>query len=184
MARLLGGEGVHVAGWEEKAARIEKELEQKIRRGERVSKNVHALHREKLTFGQRVSDRLAQVAGSWNFIFGFALVLCIWVLLNTAAFIHHWDKYPYILLNLFLSMLAAIQAPVIMMSQNRQEARDRIRGEHDYEINLKAEMEIQQLHQKLDELREKQWNDLLAIQKQQIDLLEAQLALLKGQKTR
>jgi uncharacterized membrane protein len=84
------------------------------------------------------------------------------------------------LLNLFLSMLAAIQAPVIMMSQNRQEYRDRIRGEHDYEVNLKAEMEIQELHQKLDELREKQWNDLPAIQKQQIDLLEAQLALLQG----
>ena len=77
-------------------------------------------------------------------------------------------------------MLAAIQAPVILMSQNREETRDRIRAEHDYEVNLKAEMEIQQLHQKLDELREKQWNDLLAIQKQQIDLLEAQLALLKG----
>jgi uncharacterized membrane protein len=78
-------------------------------------------------------------------------------------------------------MLAAIQAPVIMMSQNREEDRDRLRAEHDYEINVKAEIEIQQIHQKLDELRESQWNDLLAIQKQQIDLLEAQLALLQGQ---
>jgi uncharacterized membrane protein len=107
--------------------------------------------------------------------------LGIWVLLNTTALIHHWDKYPYILLNLFLSMLAAIQAPVILMSQNREEDRDRLRAEHDYEINLKAEMEIQQIHQKLDELRQKQWDDLLALQKQQIDLLQAQLALLQGQ---
>jgi uncharacterized membrane protein len=180
MSRVLSKADDDVRAWEKRAAQIEKELQQKIRRRERVSKNVHVIQQEQLTFGQRVSDRLADVAGSWIFIFCFGITLGIWVLLNTAAFIHHWDKYPYILLNLFLSMLAAIQAPVIMMSQNRQEYRDRIRAEHDYEVNLKAEMEIQQLHQKLDELRERQWNDLLAIQKQQIDLLEAQLALLKG----
>jgi len=135
-----------------------------------------------LTFGQRVSDKLADVAGSWRFIFAFGVILGVWVLLNTVALVHHWDKYPYILLNLFLSMLAAIQAPVIMMSQNRQEDRDRIRAEHDYEVNLKAELEIQQLGKKLDGLREGQWEELLAIQKQQITLLEAQLALLQGGK--
>jgi uncharacterized membrane protein len=183
MSRVLSKADDDVRAWEKKAAQIEKELQEKIRRRERVSKNVHVIHQEQLTFGQRVSDKLADVAGSWSFIFGFALVLVVWVFLNTAALVHHWDKYPYILLNLFLSMLAAIQAPVIMMSQHRQEDRDRIRGEHDYEVNLKAEIEIQQLHQKLDELREKQWNDLLAIQKQQIDLLEAQLALLQGKAT-
>jgi uncharacterized membrane protein len=182
MSRVLSKADDDVRAWEKKAAQIEKELQEKIRRRERVSKNVHVIHREQLTFGERVSDRLADVAGSWRFIFAFALVLGVWVLLNTAALVHHWDKYPYILLNLFLSMLAAIQAPVIMMSQHRQEDRDRIRGEHDYEVNLKAELEIQDLHKKLDELRERQWNDLLAIQKQQIDLLEAQLALLQGRK--
>jgi uncharacterized membrane protein len=182
MSSVLGSAEDDVRAWEKKAAQIEKELQQKIRRRERVSKNVHVIQQEQLTFGQRVSDRLADVAGSWTFIFGFGLTLVVWVFLNTAALFHHWDKYPYILLNLFLSMLAAIQAPVIMMSQNRQEDRDRIRAEHDYEVNLKAEMEIQQLHQKLDELREKQWDDLLTIQKQQIDLLEAQLALLQGKK--
>jgi uncharacterized membrane protein len=182
MSRALARDLKEVRAWEKRAAQIEKNLQEKIRRHERVSKNVHVIQQEQLTFGQRVSDKLADVAGSWNFIFAFGLTLVVWVFLNTAAFIHHWDKYPYILLNLFLSMLAAIQAPVIMMSQNRQEDRDRIRAEHDYEVNLKAEMEIQQLHQKLDELREKQWNDLLSIQKQQIDLLEAQLALLQGKK--
>jgi uncharacterized membrane protein len=127
----------------------------KIRRRERVSRNVEALHQERLTFGQRVSDRLADVAGSWGFIFCFGVVLGIWVLVNSVAFVHHWDKYPYILLNLFLSMLAAIQAPVIMMSQNRREAHDRLRAEHDYEVNLKAETEIQQINQKLDVLLER-----------------------------
>ncbi|MGQ9572363.1 MAG: DUF1003 domain-containing protein [Dehalococcoidia bacterium] len=181
MLRLLGSERAYIRAWEERAAHIEKQLLDKIRRRERVSKNVAVLHEEQLTFGQRVSDKLADVAGSWGFIFSFGLVLGIWVLANSVAFIHHWDKYPYILLNLFLSMLAAVQAPVIMMSQNRQEARDRLRAEHDYEVNLKAEMEVQELHQKLDGLRRKQWDDLLALQKQQIDLLQAQLALLRGQ---
>jgi len=184
MSRVLGREWADIRAWQEKAARIEKELHEKIRRRERISKNVHVLHREQMTFGQRVSDKLAEVAGSWSFIFSFFLFLLIWVALNTAAFVQHWDKYPYILLNLMLSMLAAIQAPVILMSQSRQEARDRIRAEHDYEVNLKAEIEIQQLHEKLDELRERQWNDLLAIQKQQVDLLEAQMAVLQGKGTK
>ncbi|MCJ7811202.1 MAG: DUF1003 domain-containing protein, partial [Dehalococcoidia bacterium] len=147
MLRQLGSESEYVRTWPERAAHIEKQLPDKIRRREPVSKNIAVLHEQQLTFAQRVSDKLADVAGSWGFIFGFGLVLGIWVLLNTTALIHHWDKYPYILLNLFLSMLAAIQAPVILMSQNREEARDRLRAEHDYEINLKAEIEIQQIHQ-------------------------------------
>jgi len=180
MLRLFSSERAYIRAWQERATRIEKELLDKVRRRQRVSKNVAVLHEEQLTFGQRVSDKLAEVAGSWSFIFAFGLTLGIWILVNTIAYIHHWDKYPYILLNLFLSMLAAIQAPVIMMSQHRQEDRDRLGAEHDYEVNLKAEIEIQELHQKLDELRERQWNDLLAIQKQQIDLLQTQLALLRG----
>jgi uncharacterized membrane protein len=155
MLPLIGDEMGYVHTWRQRAARIEKEVLDKIRRRERVSRNVEALHQERMTFGERVSDKLADVAGSWSFIFSFALVLGVWVLLNTVALIHHWDKYPYILLNLMLSMLAAIQAPVIMMSQNRQEAHDRLRAEHDYEVNLKAEIEIQQINQKLDALLER-----------------------------
>jgi uncharacterized membrane protein len=155
MSRLLSSEEAYIRAWQQRAGQLETEILDKIRRHERISKNVEAVHREQITFGERVSDRLADVAGSWNFIGAFALVLGVWVLLNTAAFIHHWDKYPYILLNLFLSMLAAIQAPVIMMSQSRQESRDRLRSEHDYEINLKAELEVQQINQKLDELLER-----------------------------
>ncbi len=127
----------------------------KIRRRERIGKNVAVLLEEQLTFGQRVSDRLADVAASWGFIFCFGVVLGIWVLLNTVVLIHHRDKYPYILLNLFVSMLAAIQAPVIIMSQNRREAHDRLRADHDYEVNLKAGTEIQQMNQKLGALLER-----------------------------
>ena len=166
----------------ERTAHIEKDVHETVRRRQRVSKNVALLHREQLTFGQRVSDRLAETAGSWRFIIGFGVFLVAWVIVNSIALVKHWDEFPFILLNLVLSMLAAIQAPVIMMSQNRQEAHDRVRGEHDYAVNLKAELEIEQLHDKLDGLRERQWSDLLAIQKQQIDLLEAQLQLLKEAK--
>jgi uncharacterized membrane protein len=90
------------------------------------------------------------------------------------------DPYPFILLNLFLSLLAGLQAPVIMMSQNRQEERDRLRSQADYEVNLKAELEIEQLHGKMDDLREQRWSELLAVQQQQIKLLEEQIALLRG----
>ncbi len=158
---------------------LEEHLREKARRHEKVSKNVAAVHEERLTFGQRVSDKLAKTAGSWTFIFAFALTLALWVSLNTLVLFHHWDEYPYILLNLFLSMLAAIQAPVIMMSQNRTEDRDRLHAQNDYEVNLKAEIEIEQLHQKLDDLRERQWEELIAIQNRQIELLESQSALLK-----
>lgn len=120
-----------------------------------ISKNIHILHRETLTFGQRVADGLARLAGSWGFIFGFLAFLFIWMVLNSfLIFFKHFDPYPFILLNLILSCLAAMQAPVIMMSQNRQEDKDRLRAEHDYEINLKAEKEIEELHQKLDQLLE------------------------------
>jgi CRP/FNR family transcriptional regulator, cyclic AMP receptor protein len=111
---------------------------------------------EQETFGERVADGVARFGGSWAFIFAFATVLLSWVAINTILIMGKdaFDPYPFILLNLFLSMLAAIQAPVIMMSQNRQDARDRIRSELDYQVNLKAELEIMQLHDKFDRLRE------------------------------
>ena len=111
---------------------------------------------EQETFGERVADGVARFGGSWAFIFSFAAVLLSWVAINTILIMgkEAFDPYPFILLNLFLSMLAAIQAPVIMMSQNRQDARDRIRSELDYQVNLKAELEIMQLHDKFDRLRE------------------------------
>ena len=112
-----------------------------------------------MTFGQRLADKVAGFGGSWTFISIFAVVLVIWILLNSFVLIAYrksFDPYPYILLNLFLSMLAAIQAPIILMSQNRQAYKDRLSAEHDYEVNLKAEIEIMALHEKIDLLRDKQ----------------------------
>lgn len=128
----------------------------------------------KTTLGQQAADRVAAMGGSWVFVGAFVTVMLIWVGLNAFLLVHRgatFDPYPYILLNLFLSMLAAIQAPIILMSQNRHAEKDRIRAEHDYEVNLKAELEIMLLSEKLDTLREKQWDDLLVIQRQQLELL-------------
>jgi uncharacterized membrane protein len=130
---------------------------------------------EQQTVGQRVADRVASFGGSWPFIFIFGAVLFTWIVLNSLILLtghHPFDPYPYILLNLVLSMLAAIQAPVIMMSQNRQGVKDWIQANHDYEINLKAEVEIMTLGEKLDDLRERRWEELIAIQADQIKLLK------------
>ncbi len=118
-----------------------------------VSRNVNIELQESMTFGERVADKVAAFGGSWTFIMIFAVIMVVWVILNTAAlFSNHFDPYPYILLNLFLSMIAAIQAPVIMMSQNRQAVKDRLQADQDYQVNLKAELEVAQLHSKLDHL--------------------------------
>ena len=127
------------------------------------------------TFGQRAADAVASFGGSWTFIGIFAATLVSWVGLNSYFLVRYgavFDSYPYILLNLVLSMLAAIQAPIILMSQNRQAQKDRLVAEHDYEVNLKAELEIMLLHEKIDLLRETQWSGLLAIQQEQTRLLE------------
>ena len=120
-----------------------------------VTRNLNTEEEELLTFGQRIADKVATFGGSWTFIFLFASVLIAWVIINSALILQHpFDPYPYILLNLFLSMLAAIQAPVIMMSQNRQAAKDRLKGDLDYEVNMKAELEVAQLHNKVDKVYE------------------------------
>lgn len=139
-----------------------------------VTHNTNAEFDDQLTFGERLADKVAKFGGSWTFISIFGFILLAWVLLNSVilARLHDaFDPFPYILLNLFLSMLASIQAPIIMMSQNRQAAKDRLDAAHDYEVNLKAEMEIETLHQKLDELREQKWAELVEMQQEQIRLL-------------
>jgi uncharacterized membrane protein len=139
-----------------------------------ISRNVAKDFSEQSTFGQRIADQVTAFGGSWTFISLFGAVLFIWILLNFLLLIklgNTFDPYPYILLNLVLSMLAAIQAPIILMSQNREADKDRLSAEHDYEVNLKAELEIMALHEKLDSLREKQWSDLISIQQEQLKLL-------------
>jgi len=145
-----------------------------------LSMNINEAFDKSLTIGERMSDRLADFGGSWTFISLFTIVCVGWMAINTAVLMAKaFDPYPYILLNLVLSCLAAIQAPVILMSQNRQEAKDRLRSEHDYEINLKAEIEIRKLHEKMDHLLMHQWQRLLDIQQLQVNQMEeiSQLSL-------
>jgi CRP/FNR family cyclic AMP-dependent transcriptional regulator len=121
----------------------------------RASRNSNDVIEEEMSFGDRVADGVARFGGSWTFIILFGVVLLFYTATNTALRARAWDPYPFILLNLFLSMLAAIQAPVIMMSQNRQDTKDRVRGELDYDVNLRAESEIQTLSNKLNLLTDK-----------------------------
>ncbi len=145
-----------------------------------IASRTHISHRPGVvagvgeSVGQRAADVVARFGGSWTFIGLFVVVLLVWVTLNTAVLTgltRVFDPYPYILLNLVLSMLAAIQAPIILMSNNRQSEKDRAHAEHDYEVNLKAELEIMLLHEKFDHLRQQQWSELLAMQREQIALL-------------
>jgi len=142
-----------------------------ISRG-RVARNVAHEFEEQMTFGQRVADRVAAIIGSWRFIIIQSTMLAVWIALNITAYIYRWDPYPFILLNLALSFQAAYAAPIIMMSQNRQSEKDHLQAKNDYEVNLKAELEILQLHDKFNELRDSSWVDLVRMQQQQIEMLE------------
>jgi uncharacterized membrane protein len=151
---------------------LEKEVLVSIQQQEILSTNPEAEIKSAATFGQRLADRIASIGGSWGFISGFVAVLFVWICINTIIMVTHpFDPYPFILLNLILSCLAAIQAPIIMMSQNRQEMRDRQNSKRDYQVNLKAELEIRHLHQKLDHLLSHQWERLVEIQEIQMELL-------------
>ena len=130
-----------------------------------------------------MADRVAAFGGSWTFIAIFASVMVVWVGLNSVVLLHRggaFDPYPYILLNLFLSMLAAIQAPIILMSQNRHSAKDRLTAQYDYEVNLKSELEILALHEKMDTLREQQWAELIRLQEDQLALLTRMVGSVKA----
>jgi len=147
-------------------------VERFISRG-RIARNIMREFDAQLTFGERMADRVAAIGGSWRFIGGFGIFLLLWMIFNTFVLAARaYDPYPYILLNLLLSCLAALQAPIIMMSQNRQAEIDRMQAQNDYEVNIKAELEILQLHEKLNELREQDWAGLLEVQHYQTQMLE------------
>jgi uncharacterized membrane protein len=151
---------------------LEQEVVESLARQETLSSNIDVQFERELTFGERLADRIADVGGSWTFILSFGGFLLFWILLNSYFLLAKpFDPYPYILLNLVLSCLAALQAPVIMMSQNRQEAKDRLRSENDYRVNLKAELEIRHLHYKIDHLLSHQWERLVEIQQIQLELM-------------
>jgi uncharacterized membrane protein len=165
---------------------MERNLVAQIARRGRISKEVNEEFEERMTVGEHLADRVAQFGGSWTFIFIFGGILLVWMLVNTVTLFLRkpFDPYPFILLNLVLSTLAALQAPVIMMSQNRQAAKDRLEAKHDYEVNLMAEMEIRDLHDKLDALRFKQWHELWKMQQRQMEVLELMHRVLTQQGNR
>ena len=141
--------------------------------GQIMSRHVEGEMLGDMTFGERMADGVASFGGSWTFILIFVAVLFGWITLNAVGLMRApFDPYPFILLNLVLSCIAALQAPIIMMSQHRLETKDRIRGENDYRVNLKAELEIRQLHEKIDHQLAQQWQKLVELQQIQIELLE------------
>lgn len=149
---------------------LERQVIQSIREQEIVAENLNAEFASRLTFGEHIADKVAEFGGSWKFIICFGLVMFFWIGLNTISLMSRpFDPFPFILLNLVLSCLAAIQAPIIMMSQNRQESKDRMRSENDYRTNLKAELEIRHLNLKVDQLLTHQWRRLLEIQELQME---------------
>jgi len=159
---------------------LDHEVLESLQRHETLSSNVDAEFDKDVALGEKMADGLASFGGSWTFLIIFASILFIWIGLNSILLLKKpFDPFPFILLNLILSCIAAIQAPVIMMSQNRQEAKDRLRSQNDYQVNLKAELEIRQLHDKIDHLLSHQWERLVEIQQIQIDLL-SELAHLRG----
>lgn len=157
----------------EKLPADEREIVERFIANRRVSRNIVQEYDRRAGFGARVADKVAEVGGSWTFIIVFLLCLIAWMAINTFLLARNaFDPYPYILLNLCLSCVAAIQAPIIMMSQNRQGVIDRLRAQNDYEVNVKAELEIMQVHEKLNDLRERDWSMLVELQNRQIQLLQ------------
>lgn len=154
-------------------SQLEREVVDSLTAQETLTENTNLTFAQNATLGERIADRVASFGGSWRFIASFALLIACWIALNASALLAPaFDPYPFILLNLILSCLAAVQAPIIMMSQNRMEERDRLRAENDYQINLKADLEIRHLHEKLDVLLKHQWQKLLEIQQIQIDFMQ------------
>ena len=152
---------------------LEQEVLKSPHESELVADNLNRQFDRHATFGEHIADKVAEFGGSWRFIILFLSVMAVWIVANSLLLLWRpFDPYPYILLNLFLSCLAAIQAPVIMMSQNRQEDRDRLRAENDYKVNLKAELEIRAISEKLDQLIHHQWMRLIEIQRIQMEMIE------------
>ena len=159
--------------WSKITAKERKVIDAVVQR-ETLSRDAHREQHEQRTLGQRVADQVAVFGGSWTFILLFLAILATWIGVNTGMLVSArrvFDPYPFIFLNLLLSMIAALQAPVIMMSQNRQAMLDRAHAEADYEVNLRAEIEIVHLHEKLDDLREARWAELVRQQERQLAML-------------
>jgi len=153
--------------------KLRQEVQEALLRQETLTKDIDREFDARATRGEKIADKVAAFGGSWTFIIIFGVILFVWMAANSIAFlVKPFDPFPFIFLNLILSCVAAIQAPVIMMSQNRQEAKDRMRSENDYKTNLKAELEIQAINEKIDKLLNDQWKHLLEIQQMQMEMIE------------
>ena len=152
---------------------LDRQVAESIARQDTIAENTEEEFAEHRTFGDRLADTIAKFGGSWSFLISFGAFLAVWMLINVTLGVEGraFDQYPFILLNLLLSCIAAVQAPVIMMSQRRQETKDRLRADNDYRVNLKAELEIRHLHEKLDYLVSKQWQRLAEIQQIQMEMM-------------
>ncbi|MFM9872501.1 MAG: DUF1003 domain-containing protein [Fimbriimonadaceae bacterium] len=160
---------------------LERVVLEKLDSRENISVNPSSIEK-KLTFGQKISDKIASFGGSWAFILSFLGMLIIWIIFNSVMIAtKRFDPYPFILLNLVLSCVAALQAPVIMMSQNRKEEKDRERAENDYMVNLKSELEIRTLHEKMDHLLRSQMHTLMEFQEAQLEILQRMSSPAKDQ---
>ncbi|NBA86798.1 DUF1003 domain-containing protein [Emticicia sp. CRIBPO] len=171
ISRLLSEENNHLK-------KLHQIVEESIKEEKLIIHNLLNPPGETLTQGQKISDKVARFGGSWKFIIMFAVILFVWIIFNSVSGIN-FDPYPFILMNLILSCVAALQAPIIMMSQNRQEEKDRMQSENDYLINLKAEMQIRSLHQKMDLLLEDQIKTLFESQANQLTILQELSARLE-----
>lgn len=160
---------------------LDEQVAKSLATHETLAENIEAEFEVERTFGERLSDHIASFGGSWTFIISFFIILLIWIAFNqTVGDTNRFDPYPYILLNLILSCVAALQAPVIMMSQKRQEVKDRMRSQSDYKIDLKAELEIRHLHEKMDHLISRQWQRLTEIQQMQLETMNEMAKSVKG----
>ncbi|HVO31235.1 MAG TPA: DUF1003 domain-containing protein [bacterium] len=155
-----------------KLSQMEEQVVKSLEEQEAISQNLNEEFDRNVSFGERIADRVAEFGGSWSFIIFFGVVMLAWIAVNTILMTKPFDPAPFIGLNLILSMLAALQAPVIMMSQNRQDAKDRLRADHDFRTNLKAELEVRHLNAKMDLLLTHQWQRLLEIQRIQMELMQ------------
>ncbi len=155
-------------------SRIDEIISNTVKKEEKISRDIDEEFDTQLSYGERLSDSIASFGGSWRFIIIFGVILFVWIVINLVV-TKPLDPFPFILLNLILSTIAALQAPVIMMSQNRQETKDRLRSRHDYMVNLKAEIEISSLNEKLDRLLKERWTRLLEVQQIQFELMQETL---------
>ena len=152
--------------------RLDQEVIESFESGSLMADNIDVNAEERLSLGDRAADKVAALGGSWVFILWFCAMIAVWMTLNVTNWLFKpFDNYPFILLNLVLSCVAALQAPIIMMSQRRVESKDRLRAENDYKVNLKAELEIRQIHDKIDHQLARQWEKLMEIQQIQMDML-------------